>query len=260
MGRALAACGIRRQGQAGLHRSQDRRDVAAGISRSGEQTWRGRERPVSLPTPPPEVRSADVADAVRRLHGHRCHLLDLKSPTPGRVLFGSAATISFVPACRSLLPPEQFSLATLFYEAVMKDPAGKVLVLASNGYHESSLGGGAKLSRLQNHGLAGVLTDGRLRDFQQLATYDFVTVCAGETTRWGGDEVTAFEAGRPVVVGKVLVRPGDFVFADSAGAVVIPQEDVSRVLDMALAVTREEEQAVETIKAESIPRGSASCE
>ena len=213
---------------------------------------------MSLPTPPPEVRSSDVADAVRRLHGHRCHLLDLKSPTPERVLFGPAATISFVPACKSLLPPEQFSLGTLFYEAVGTEPAGKVLVLASNGYHESSLGGGAKLSRLQNHGLAGVLTDGRLRDFQQLATYDFVTVCAGETTRWGGDEVTAFEAGRPVVVGKVLVRPGDFVFADSAGAVVIPQEDVSPVLDMALAVTREEAEAVVTVKAEPLPRGSAS--
>jgi len=209
-----------------------------------------------LPAPPPEVRSADVADAMRRLHGHRCHLLDLKSPTPDRVLFGPAATISFVPACNSLLAPEKYSLGALFYEAVGNEPAGKVLVLASNGYHETSLGGAAKLSRLHNHGLAGILTDGRLRDFQQLAAYDFVSVCAGETTRWGGDEVTAYEAGRPVVVGKVLVRPGDFVFADSGGAVIIPQEDVRRVLDMALAVTREEEQAVETIRTESIARAS----
>ena len=61
-----------------------------------------------------------------------------------------------------------------------------------------------------------------------------------------------------MVVGKVLVRPGDFVFADSAGAVIIPQEDVSRVLDMALAVTREEEQVVETIKGEPTPRASTS--
>lgn len=213
-----------------------------------------------LPAPPPEVRSADVADAMRRLHGHRCHLLDLKSPTPDRVLFGPAATLSFVPACTSLLAPEKYSLAALFYEAVGNEPAGKVLVLASNGHHKTSLGGGAKLSRLHNHGLAGVLTDGRLRDFRQLATFDFVSVCAGETTRWGGDEVTAYEAGRPVVVGKVLVRPGDFVFADSAGAVIIPQEDVNRVLDMALAVTREEEEALGMIRTESIAPRPASSE
>ena len=67
--------------------------------------------PAPRPAPPLEVCSSDVADEVRRLHGHRSHLLDLKSPTPERVLFGPAATISYVPACKSLLPPEKFSLA-----------------------------------------------------------------------------------------------------------------------------------------------------
>lgn len=204
-------------------------------------------------TPPPEVRSADIADAIRRLHGHRCHLLDIAAPTSDRVLFGPAATISYVPAHPSLIPPEKYALGHLFYEAVGDEPEGKVLVLASNGHNDASMGGGAKLSRLHNHRLAGLLTDGRLRDLAQLATYDFVTVCAGETTRWGGDEVAAFEAGRPVVVGKVLVRPGDYVFADSGGAVIIPQEDVEQILDMALAVGREEAGALETIRNETIP-------
>ena len=34
------------------------------------------------------------------------------------------------------------------------------------------MGGGTKLMRLQEHGCAGVLTDGRLRDFDELARYD----------------------------------------------------------------------------------------
>jgi hypothetical protein len=33
-------------------------------------------------------------DAMGRLHRHRCHLLDLVTPTPGRTLFGPAVTIS----------------------------------------------------------------------------------------------------------------------------------------------------------------------
>ena len=33
---------------------------------------------------------------------------------------------------------------------------------------------------------AGVLTDGRLRDFDELAGYDFAAYCSGEATRWGG--------------------------------------------------------------------------
>jgi 4-hydroxy-4-methyl-2-oxoglutarate aldolase len=180
-------------------------------------------------------------------------LLDLPSPTPEKVLFGPAATIAFVPAHPALAPSQKYTLGNLFYEAVGDEPAGKVLVLASNGHHDASMGGGAKLSRLHNHKLAGLLTDGRLRDLAQLTTYDFVTVCRGETTRWGGDEVTAFEAGRPVVVDKVLVRPGDYVFADSGGAVIIPRESVEQTLDMALAVAREEADALDTIRTEATP-------
>ena len=176
------------------------------------------------------LKCADLVDAMGRLHRHRCHMLDLVTPTPGRVLFGAAVTISYFPSCSASLDPERYNLANLFYEAVGNDPEGKVLVLASNGYTDVSMGGGTKLSRLQRHGLAGVLTDGRLRDFDELAGYDFAAYCAGEATRWGGDEVTPFQANVPVVLSRVGVIPGQYVFADSSGAVVIPPSDLERVL------------------------------
>ncbi len=43
-------------------------------------------------------------------------------------------------------------------------------------------GGGTKLLRLQENGCAGVLTDGRLRDFDELARYEFAAYCSGEAT------------------------------------------------------------------------------
>ena len=67
-------------------------------------------------------------------------------------------------------------------------------MLASNGYTDTSMGGGTKLLRLQQNGCAGALTDGRLRDFDELARYDFAACCSGEATRWGGDRVTPFQA------------------------------------------------------------------
>lgn len=176
------------------------------------------------------LKCPDLVDAMGRLHRHRCHMLDLVTPTPGRVLFGAAVTISYFPSCSAALDPEHYSLANLFHEAVGNDPEGKVLVLASNGYTDVSMGGGTKLSRLQHHGLAGVLTDGRLRDFDELAGYDFAAYCAGEATRWGGDVVTPFQANVPVVLSGVGVIPGQYVFADSSGAVVIPASDIDRVL------------------------------
>jgi regulator of RNase E activity RraA len=187
------------------------------------------------------LKTADIVDAMGRLHRHRCHILDLVSPTPGRVLFGPAVTISYFPTCSAAMDPERYNLGNLFYEAVGDDPAGKVVVLASNGYPDTSMGGGTKLLRLKEQGCAGVLTDGRLRDFDELAGYDFAAYCSGEATRWGGDSVTPFQVNVPVVLKGVGVMPTSFVFADSSGAVVIPPHQIEEVLEGARNVGAEDE-------------------
>jgi 4-hydroxy-4-methyl-2-oxoglutarate aldolase len=199
------------------------------------------------------LKCADLVDAMGRLHRHRCHILDLVSPTPGRVLFGPAVTISYFPSCSAALDPERYNLAKLFYEAVGDEPEGKVVVLASNGYADSSMGGGTKLSRLQVHGCAGVITDGRLRDFDELARYDFAAYCSGEATKWGGDEVTPFQANVPVVLSGVGVMPGQYVFADSSGAVVIPDGQIDDVLAGARAVNDEDAGYLNEISRERLP-------
>jgi regulator of RNase E activity RraA len=78
------------------------------------------------------LKCADLVDAMGRVHRHRCHVLDLVSPTPRRVLFGPAATISYYPSCSVAIDPQRYNFANVFYEAVGDQPAGKVLVLASN--------------------------------------------------------------------------------------------------------------------------------
>src|SRR5690349_24010228 len=100
------------------------------------------------------LKAADLVDAMGRLHRHRCHILGLVSPTPGRILFGPAVTISYFPSCSAALHPERYNLANLFYEPA-DEPAGKVIVLASNGYTDTSMGGGTKLLRLHRNGCAG---------------------------------------------------------------------------------------------------------
>jgi 4-hydroxy-4-methyl-2-oxoglutarate aldolase len=47
-------------------------------------------------------------------------------------------TISYFPSCSATLDPERYNLANLFDEAVSDEPAGKVVVLASNGYTDTS--------------------------------------------------------------------------------------------------------------------------
>ncbi len=206
-----------------------------------------------LPDIPEEITTADLVDAMGRLHRHRCHILDLVSPTPGRRLYGPAVTVSYFPTCNARLDPETYNFANVFYQAAGTDSQGKVLVLASNGYQDTSLGGGTKLARAQKMGMAGVLTDGRIRDFDELAGYDFVTYCKGEATRWGGDSVTPYQANVPVVVSGVGVHPDDFVFADGSGAVVVPASDLERVVEEAMRVNEEDRESIRLIAEETAP-------
>jgi regulator of RNase E activity RraA len=191
------------------------------------------------------VSCASLVDAMGRLHSHRAHILSLISPAPKR-LFGPVATIGYLPY-RDDLPQTRLGFGALFHQAVGDSPAGTVLVLSSGGYPEASHGGGTKLSRLQNTGAAGVLADGRLRDFDQLSDYPFVTWCRGEATRWGGDTVMPFAANVAVEIGGVCVIPGDYVCADASGAVVIPQASLQRVIDEALTVEAEDARLLERI-------------
>lgn len=75
-------------------------------------------------------------------------------------------------------------------------------------------------------------------------------VPGGEATRWGGDVVTPFEANRPVVIDGVGIRPGDFVFADSSGAVAIPAGQVVEVIAEARRVVAADAGFMEEIRTE----------
>jgi 4-hydroxy-4-methyl-2-oxoglutarate aldolase len=97
-----------------------------------------------------------------------------------------------------------------------------------------------------------VLTDGRLRDFDELARYDFATYCSGEATRWGGDSVTPFLANVPVVLDRVGVTPGSYVFADSSGAVVVPERQIEDVLAEARRVEAADATSREAIAREQV--------
>lgn len=207
-----------------------------------------------------EFSVADVVDAMAQRYRHRAHVLDLVSPSPERVLFGPALTINFMPYRQDLMTDRRHTLGPLFYDTIAEaEPAGKVLVLASNGHEQVSLGGGTKLSRLRNHEMAGVLADGRLRDFSELAEYDVAVWCTGETTKAGGAELRPYLANVPVVFGGVTIVLGDFILADGSGAVVIPAGDVSAVLADAkqmAAMAADVEQMIRTEDPDEVRQGS----
>src|SRR5215203_6656488 len=94
---------------------------------------------------------------------------------------------------------------------------------------------------------------------KDLAGYDFAAYCSGEATKWGGAEVTPFQANVPVVLSGVGVMPGQYVFADSSGAVVVPDGQIEDVIAGARAVVAEDARDAEEIKREAL-RGPGSAD
>jgi 4-hydroxy-4-methyl-2-oxoglutarate aldolase len=115
-----------------------------------------------------------------------------------------------------------------------------------------SLGGGTKLSRAHNHGLAGILADGALRDFDELAGYDLAIYCRREATRAGVDIVMPYLANVPVALGGVTIVPGDYLYVDSSGGVVIPSAHLDSVVAGARAAEEEDARARDRIRTERL--------
>ena len=189
---------------------------------------------------------ADVVDAMMMTFQHRAQIIHLDSPDPQRVLFGAAVTIGYMPVRKDLMDPEKHSLGPAFYRAIGdEDPTGKVLVMASNGYPDASLGGGTKLSRVRNHKMAGILCDGQLRDYEELNSYDFAVYCKGETVRAGGNEIQPYLTNVPVCVAGITVVPGDYVFAQGSAAVIIPADSAEEILTKAREIMEKMDQVKE---------------
>lgn len=194
---------------------------------------------------------ADVVDAMMMTHAHRAHIMNLDSPDPKRVLIGLARTISFMPVRKDFMDPEKHSLGPAIYRAVAeRDTKGAVLVIASNGYTNTSLGGGTKLSRLENLGMAGILADGRLRDYEDLKSYDFAAYCQGEAVRAGGNEIQPYLANVPITVSGVTVVPDDVIFAKGSTAVVIPGAEAESILNKARGIMEQMDQVRNSLKSE----------
>ena len=178
--------------------------------------------------------AADAVDALVKMFDHRSHISGLIGPVGNKPILGPALTVSFMPVRRDIMDKHRHSLGPAIYRAVADhDPKGAVLVISSNGHPTTSLGGSTKLSRVKNLEMAGVVCDGFLRDFDELAEYPFSSYCNGEAIRAGGNEIQPYLADVPVNVAGVTILPGDIIFADETGVAIIPADKAGEILDSA---------------------------
>lgn len=112
---------------------------------------------------------------------------------------------------------------------------GEVVVLACDGPTERIAPWGELLSTASvARGAAGCVTDGLVRDVQQIRAMQFPVFCGGIGPLDTKGRARMVERDVPVVCAGVRVCPGDLVFGDVDGLVVVPREVEQEVLRRAL--------------------------
>lgn len=112
---------------------------------------------------------------------------------------------------------------------------GDVVMLACDGPTERIAPWGELLSTASvARGAAGCVTDGLVRDVRQIREMRFPVFCGGIGPLDTKGRARMVERDVPVVCAGVEVRPGDLVFGDVDGVVVIPQAVEQEVVRLAL--------------------------
>jgi 3-hexulose-6-phosphate synthase/6-phospho-3-hexuloisomerase len=131
-------------------------------------------------------------------------------------------------------------------EAIDKTENGWVLVIDVNGGKTAVWGELATWSA-KLKGLAGVVIDGAVRDYDDLVKIKFpifsryIVPNAGEPKGFG-------EIGVEINCGNQTVRTGDWIIGDDSGVVVVPQEIAQEIANRALDVKEQENRIREEIK------------
>jgi regulator of RNase E activity RraA len=160
---------------------------------------------------------ADVLDAL----GHRSSALPatLRPLRPEWKVFGRAATLSVVPV--AVEPKQPYAVELECIDALRP---GDVLVATTHGDHGSALWGELLSTAARAHGAVGAVIDGMTRDAAKILAMDFPVFAAGLCPLDSKGRLDGLSHGHPVRIGACVVRPGDWVFGDIDGLVVVPVE------------------------------------
>jgi 4-hydroxy-4-methyl-2-oxoglutarate aldolase len=114
---------------------------------------------------------------------------------------------------------------------------GDIIVVDAGGDTETSVCGGLMGGLAKNRGIRGMIVDGAGRDIDELEDIGWpiwtraITARGTHTMFSGRKEELSINV--PVSVGGVVVRPGDFIVADTIGVAVVALERAAEVLDLA---------------------------
>lgn len=177
-----------------------------------------------------------IADALAQLRV-QAHLVDVdlvrgyESPLAMNIC-GPALTVKVMPANGPVVKKLPFNY-------VDTAEMGQVIVISAPEGCTSAVFGGLMATAAKARSVAGVVTDGRVRDVQEFSAMNFPVFSRGTSVHGQRNSTTVVDVGCPIVVSGCVVRNADIIRADINGVVVIPAE---RAPDVAMKAELIEEQ------------------
>jgi len=175
------------------------------------------------------------------------HPLNPDAPT----MVGEAFTLRYIPAREDLNTIDVFrDRGHPQRKAVEECPPGAVLVMDSRKDARAASAGAILVSRLQQRGVAGVVTDGGFRDSAEIARLGIPAFHQRPSAPTNLTLHHAIEINGPIACGDAPVFPGDVILGDSDGVIVIPAHLADEIAEETFEMT-----AFEDFVAEQVAQG-----
>ena len=161
---------------------------------------------------------------------------------------GRAFTLRFVPAREDLATPAAWASPISTRAAIEDMPAGCVAVVDAMGIQDAGIFGDILCQRMKERGVAGLVTDGVMRDIDGVLQTGLAVWCSGVAAPASVTSLTFVAWQEPIACGGVAVFPNDVIVIDNDGAVLIPADLVDELVQLAPEQERLENWIMEQVK------------
>ena len=167
----------------------------------------------------------------------------------GKRMVGPVYTLRYIPAREDLNPVDVFRDPDHPQrKAVEEIPEGYVLVMDCRRDATAASAGSILMTRLAIRGCAGVVTDGGLRDADEIAKLDIPSFCTRPSAPTNLTKHQAIDLNVAIGCGGVAVFPGDIAVGDGDGVIIIPGELVDEIAKEAEGMELYEAWVIEQVK------------
>jgi regulator of RNase E activity RraA len=143
---------------------------------------------------------------------------------------GSAFTLRFLPGREDLATHDSLASSRSTRAAIEEMQEGCIAVVDACGITDAGIFGDIVCTRMVLRKVAGLVTDGAMRDLEGVKQTGLPVWCAGVSASPSIAHLTFVGWQQPVACGGVAVFPDDAIVADQDGAVVIPQAMIKAVV------------------------------